>query len=192
MKLWVILSRGCCPLFQLYGTKFGQKIHLKDITDSHFWYFLGIFELKICILLLRLWPVFEERGFVFTSSLFHFYLDYPSSIFTHPADASVDVVQSKSMEQIPIHTRVSHRRNWTWFLHQQLLLHDPLILFHFWEDLIWIQSPGGSWSAQMRHRFEHENQFLHLFAAHPPSFFQISQLFHELFQKMRLMFFFWF
>lgn len=65
------------------------------------------------------------------SFLFHLCLGYPSDVFTHPVDASIDVVQSKYMEQIPIHTCISHRWNWTWFLLQQLLLHENHFFHRF-------------------------------------------------------------
>lgn len=64
-------------------------------------------------------------------------------------------------------------------------------LFHFGENLIWIQIAWEGAEVQdlwWDTDYEHENHFLHLFAAHPPSFCHISQLFNELFQncKMRL------
>lgn len=61
-------------------------------------------------------------------------------------------------------------------------------LFHFWEDLIWIQIAWEGAEVQKLRwdtDYEHENHFLHLFAENPPSFCQISQLFHELFQKCK-------
>lgn len=119
------------------------------------------------LLLLWLWPIFGKRGFVFTSILFHFYLGYPSDVFIC----------------------ILHLWNWTWFLLQQLLLQRGNLWFPLsflrgsdmdsqpWSELK-CKSLDGTQIMNM-------NRVLHLFAAHPPSFCQISQLFHELFQNCK-------